>query len=66
MLLCQLNVFESVLLRNLRFCNGVISAHLKALTKRNYQVADKKKDDLHEQQEDIFDDDKDDTITVSG
>ena len=44
----------------------VISANLKTLTERNYQVAEKEKDGLHEQEEDIFDDDEDDTITVSG
>ena len=44
----------------------VISANLKTLTERNYQVDEKEKDGLHEQEEDIFDDDEDDTITVSG
>ena len=43
----------------------VIPAHLKTLKERNYQVAEKEEDDLHEQEDDIFDDDKDDTITVS-
>ena len=33
---------------------GVISAHLKTLVDRNYQVAEKEEDDLHEQEEDIF------------
>ena len=32
---------------------------------RNYQVVEKEEDHLHEQ-EDIFDDDEDDTITVPG
>ena len=50
---------------------GVIPAHLKTLIERNYQVVDKEEDnmhprDLHEHEEDIFDDDEDDTITVSG
>ena len=40
-------------------------AHLKTLTERNYQVVEKEEDNLHEQEEDIFDDD-DNTITVSG
>ena len=44
---------------------GVISSHLETLMERNYLVAEKEKDDLHEQ-EDIFDNDEDDTITVSG
>ena len=49
---------------------GVIPAHLKTITERNYQVVEKEEDsmhprDLHEQEEDIFDDDEDDTITVS-
>ena len=42
---------------------GVIPAHL--YIERNYQVAEKEEDDLNEQQEDIFDDNEDDTITVS-
>ena len=45
---------------------GVIPAHLKTLMERNYQVVEKKKDNLDEKEGDIFDDDKDDTITVSG
>ena len=45
---------------------GVIPAHLKTLIERNYQVVEKEEDNLHEQEEDIFDDDKDDTITVLG
>ena len=49
---------------------GVIPAHLKTLIERNYQVIETEEDnmhprDLHEQEEDIFDDDEDDTITVS-
>ena len=50
---------------------GVIPAHLKTIIERNYQVIEKEEDnmhprDLHEQEEDIFDNDKDDTVTVSG
>ena len=41
---------------------GVIPAHL--YIERNYQVAEKEEDDLNKQ-EDIFDDNEDDTITVS-
>ena len=49
----------------------VIPARLKTLIERNYQVVEKEEDnmhpqDLHEQEEDIFDDDEDDTITVLG
>ena len=48
---------------------GIISAHLKKLIQRNYQVVEKEEDnmhprDLHEQEEDIFDDDEDDMIMV--
>ena len=48
---------------------GVISVHLKTLIERNYQVVEKEEDnmhprDLHEQEEDIFDDDEDDAIRV--
>ena len=45
---------------------GVIPSHLITLIERNYQVAEKEEDDLHELEEDIFDDDEDDTIIVSG
>ena len=50
---------------------GVIPADLKTLIERNYQVVEKEEDnmhprDLHLQEEDIFDDDEDDTIMVSG
>ena len=38
-------------------------AHLKTLIERNYQVAEKEQDDLHEQ-EDICDDNEDDTIIL--
>ena len=31
-------------------------AHLKTLIERNYKVAEKEEDDLHEQEEDICDD----------
>ena len=48
------------------FAMGVIPVYLKTLTERNYQVAEIEEDDLHEQEEDIFEDDEDDTITVSG
>ena len=44
---------------------GVIPAHVKTLTERNCQVIEKEEEDLHEQEEDIFDDDHN-TITVSG
>ena len=44
---------------------GVIPAHLKTLIEGNYQVVEKDEHNLHEQ-ENIFDDDEDDTITVSG
>ena len=44
---------------------GVIPAHLKTLMERNYQVAEKGEDDLHKQEEDIFDDDEEGLITVS-
>ena len=42
---------------------------MKTLIERNYQVVEKEEDnmhprDLHEQEEDIFDDDEDDTIRV--
>ena len=40
-------------------------AHLRTLIERSYQVAEKEEDDLHEQEEDICDDNEDDTITVS-
>ena len=45
---------------------GVIPVSLKTLIERNYQVAEKKEDDLHEQEEEIFDDHEDDMITISG
>ena len=45
---------------------GVIPTHLKKLKERNYQIAEKEEDDLRKQEEDIFDDDEDNTITVSG
>ena len=31
---------------------------------RNYQVAEKVEDNQHEQEEDIFDDDEDDAVTI--
>ena len=40
-------------------------AHLKTLVKRNYQVAEKEEDDLHEQEEDICDDNEDGTIILA-
>ena len=47
---------------------GVIPSHLKILTERNYQVVEKGQSvhprDLHEQEEDIFDDGEDDTIRI--
>ena len=47
---------------------GIISAHMKKLIQRNYQVVEKEEDNVHprdlHEQEDIFDDDEDDTITV--
>ena len=50
---------------------GVIPANCKTLIERNYQVVEKEEDnmhprDLHEQEEDIFYDDEDDMIMVSG
>ena len=50
---------------------GVILVHLKTLIERNYQVVEKEEDnmdpqDLPEQEEDIFNDDEGDTITVLG
>ena len=49
---------------------GVIPAHLKTLMGGtilgNYQVVEKDEHNLHEQEENIFDDEEDDTITVSG
>ena len=49
---------------------GVIPAHPKTLIERNYQVLEKEEDNMHprdlHEQGDIFDDDEDDTITVSG
>ena len=66
-LLCNLNVFlkkdshqESVSEM------GVIPAHLKTLIERSYQVVRKDEHKMLEQEENIFDDDEDDTITVSG
>ena len=44
---------------------GVIPSRLKTLMERNHKVAEKMEDDLHEQEENIFDDEEDDTITVS-
>ena len=44
---------------------GVIPSHLRTLTERNYKAAEKEDDDLHEQEENIFDDEEGDTITVS-
>ena len=45
---------------------AVIPGHLKRPMEMNYRVAEKEDDDLHEQEEDIFDDDEDVTITVLG
>ena len=39
-------------------------AHLKTLIERNYQVAEKEDDALHEQEEDICNDNADDTIIL--
>ena len=39
-------------------------AHLKTLLERNYQVAEKEEDDLHEQEEYIYDDNEDDSIIL--
>ena len=39
-------------------------AHLKTLIERNYQVAEKEEDGLHEQEEDICDHNEDDTIIL--
>ena len=45
---------------------GVIPAHLKTLIERNYQVVEKEEDDLHEQEQDIFDNNEHNKITISG
>ena len=39
-------------------------AHLETLIERNYQVGEKEEDDLHEQEEDICDDNENDTIIL--
>ena len=44
----------------------VIPVYLKTLMERNCQVAEEEEDDLHEQEEDIFGDDEDNPIAVSG
>ena len=44
----------------------VISAYLKIPMEWNYQVGEKEEEDLHEQEKDNFDHDKNDTINVSG
>ena len=65
MLLCNLNVFKRIPHQESFSAIGVIPAYLKTLMERNYQVVEKEEDDLHEQEEDIFDNDHN-TITVSG
>ena len=40
--------------------------HRKELSQGNYHVIDKDEHNLHEQEENIFDDEEDDTFTVSG
>ena len=37
-------------------------AHLNTIIEKNYQVAEKEEDDLHEQEEDICDDNEDDYL----
>ena len=63
--LCKLNVLKGFSSGISTSAMGVIPAHLKTLMERNYQVAEKE-DDLHKQEEYIFDDNEDDTIAVSG
>ena len=65
-LLCTLNVLKGSSSENFISAMGVIPAHLKTFMEKNYESAEKEENDLHEQEEDIFDDDEDDTITVSG
>ena len=52
------------------FCSGSNPWTPKTLIERKYQVVEKEEDNMHprdlHEQEDIFDDDEDDTITVSG
>ena len=43
---------------------GVIPAQLKTFTERNYQVVEKEEHNMHKQDENTFDVDKDDTITI--
>ena len=43
---------------------GILHICMKTLMERNYQVGEKGKDDLHEQEEDICDDNEDDTIIL--
>ena len=54
-----------ILIMNLYSAMGVILSHLKTLMERNYKVAEKEEDNLNEQEENIFGDEKDDTIAVS-
>ena len=63
-LLCQLNILKDSSLGISISTTRVISAHLNTLIERDYQVAGKEKDVLYKQEEDIFDDGEDDTITV--
>ena len=65
-LLCKLHVFKGSSSGISISVMGVIPAQLKTLMERNYNIAEKEEDDLHEQEEDIFYDSEDDTITVSG
>ena len=58
MLLCKLNVFKRVLIRDLCLCNG----SNPCISEDTYG----KELSSSEQEKDIFDDDEDDTITVSG
>ena len=65
-LLCDLNVFKKDPNQESVFAMGVIPVHLKILLERYYQAVEKEEDNLYEQEENIFDYDKDDTITLSG
>ena len=53
------------------FCNESnpctsVDTHREELSQGNYQVFEKDEHNLHEQEENIFDDEEDDMITVSG
>ena len=62
--LCKLNILKDSSLGISISTTRVTPAYLNTLMERDYQVAGKEKDDLNKQEEDIFDDGEDDTITV--